>query len=133
MTDTGPAPRSGASPGTGTRRAGSGADDGLGTGPEDEALAIAERARSCDGVAALSSGPFGTVATYLPGRRVAGVSVNDRTVEIAIVATMDRPLPETADEVRRAVSDLAGERRVDVRIADIRIDDNRVDDNVEGP
>ncbi|MFI7127955.1 hypothetical protein ACIBQ1_19815 [Nonomuraea sp. NPDC050153] len=98
-------------------------DDGFGTGPEDEARAIAERARSCAGVAGLSGGLFGTVATYLPGRRLTGVSVNDRAVEIAIVATMDRPLPETADEVRRAVTDLAGERLVNVRIDDI----------VEGP
>jgi hypothetical protein len=44
-------------------------------------------------------------------------------VEIAIVATTDRPLPQTADEVRRAVTDLAGDRRVNVRIDDI----------VEGP
>ncbi|MBB5783161.1 hypothetical protein [Nonomuraea jabiensis] len=74
-------------------------------------------------MAGLSGGLFGTVATYLPGRRLTGVSVNDRAVEIAIVATMERPLTETADEVRRAVTDLAGERRVNVRIDDI----------VEGP
>ncbi|MEV1178772.1 DUF2273 domain-containing protein [Nonomuraea sp. NPDC049784] len=47
------------------------------------------------------------MAMYLPGRRLTGVSVSERAVEIAVVATMDRPLPETADEVRRAVTDLA--------------------------
>ncbi|MEZ7131860.1 hypothetical protein ACBR40_41555 [Nonomuraea sp. AD125B] len=127
MTDTGPAPKSGASP------AGSGVDDGFGTGPEDEAPAIAERVRSCDGVAGLSSGPFGTVATYLPGRRLTGVSVNDRAVEIAIVATLDRPLLETADEVRRAVTDLAGERLVNVRIDDIAhgVADDSADDSAD--
>ncbi|MFF4625775.1 hypothetical protein [Nonomuraea jabiensis] len=114
MTDTGLEPR----PGAGTGTAG-----GITGGDADEVWAIAERARSCQGVAGLSGGQFGTVATYLPGERLTGVSVNDRAVEIAIVATTDRPLPETADEVRRAVTDLAGGRRVNVRIDDI----------VEGP
>ncbi|SDJ64555.1 hypothetical protein SAMN05421874_102543 [Nonomuraea maritima] len=85
----------------------------------DEAQAIAERARACSGVARLSGGPFGTVATYLPGRRLTGVSADEHAVEIAIVATLTRPLPETADEVRRAVADLAGGRSVHVRIDDI--------------
>ncbi|WP_181958210.1 hypothetical protein [Nonomuraea deserti] len=80
---------------------------------------IAQRVRACSGVIRLSGGPFGTVATYMPGERLLGVSVNDREVEIAIVARMDRPLPETADEVRQAVTDLADGRRVNVRIDDI--------------
>ncbi|MEV4114179.1 hypothetical protein [Nonomuraea sp. NPDC049695] len=110
MTETGPAPAADVTMGAGTGAAGGGAD---------EASVIAERARSCQGVAGLSGGPFGTVATYLPGKRLMGVSVNDRAVEIAIVATMDRPFPETADEVRRAVSEPAGDRRVNVRIDDV--------------
>ncbi|SEN72340.1 hypothetical protein [Nonomuraea pusilla] len=114
MTDTGLEP----TPGAGTGTAG-----GITGGGADEARAIAGRARSCQGVAGLSGGRFGTVATYLPGERLTGISVNDRAVEIAIVATTDRPLPEAADEVRRAVMDLAGGRRVNVRIDDI----------VEGP
>ncbi|TDD26503.1 hypothetical protein E1294_00160 [Nonomuraea diastatica] len=80
---------------------------------------IAQRVRACSGVIGLSGGPFGTVATYMPGERLLGVSVNDREVEIAIVARMDRPLPETAEEVRQAVADLADGRRVNVRIDDI--------------
>ncbi|MEV4171122.1 hypothetical protein [Nonomuraea sp. NPDC049709] len=84
-----------------------------------EARLIAERARGCPGVAGLSGGPFGTVATYLPGERLTGVSVDEREVEIAIVATLARPLPETAEGVRRAVADLAGDRPVNVRIDDI--------------
>ncbi|WP_236667426.1 MULTISPECIES: Asp23/Gls24 family envelope stress response protein [unclassified Nonomuraea] len=91
---------------------------GPGTG-DGEARMIAERVRACPGVVGLSGGPFGTVATYMPGERLLGVSVNDREVEIAVVARMDRPLPETADDVRRAVTDLAGDRRVNVRIDDI--------------
>ncbi|NUT12824.1 MAG: hypothetical protein HOQ38_20355 [Nonomuraea sp.] len=70
-------------------------------------------------MAGLSGGPFGTVATYLPGERVMGVCADEGKVEIALVATLERPLPETADEVRRAVSDLAGGRPVNVRIDDV--------------
>ncbi|TMS00830.1 Asp23/Gls24 family envelope stress response protein [Nonomuraea basaltis] len=88
-------------------------------GGDEAARLIAARVRACPGVAGLSGGPFGTVATYLPGERLVGVSVDDGEVEIAVVATMDRPLPETADEVRRAVADLAGDRLVNVRIDDI--------------
>lgn len=80
---------------------------------------IADRARGCAGVAGLSGGPFGTVATYLPGERLTGVSVGELVIEVAIVATLARPLPETADEVRRAVADLAGDRPVNVRVDDI--------------
>jgi uncharacterized alkaline shock family protein YloU len=85
----------------------------------DGAHAIAERVRGCSGVVALSGGPFGTVATYLPGERLTGVSVGEREVEIAIVATLDRPLPETAENVRRAVAELAGDRAINVRVDDI--------------
>ncbi|GAA3564514.1 hypothetical protein GCM10022419_051480 [Nonomuraea rosea] len=92
-----------------------------------EAQAIADRVLACAGVAGLSGGRFGTVATYLPGERLLGVLVNGAAIEIAIVATLDRPLFETADEVRRSVLDVAGDRRVDVRIDDIRVDDAHTD------
>jgi hypothetical protein len=45
--------------------------------------------------------------------------VRDDAVDIAIVARLRRPLPETADEVRRAVADLTGDRLVHVRIDDV--------------
>ncbi|WP_262379791.1 hypothetical protein [Nonomuraea sp. PA05] len=94
------------------------ADSGAGT----ETRLIADRALACDGVVRLSGGPFGTVATYLPGERLTGVHADDRAVEIAIVATLHRPLPQTADEVRGAVADLAGDRPVHVRIDDIIVE-----------
>lgn len=94
----------------------------LGAGEEEVPRDLAERVLACDGVVRLSGGPFGTVATYLPGERLVGVSVRERAVEVAIVATLDRPLPETADEVRRAVADLAGDRPVHVRVDDIVVE-----------
>ncbi|WP_336206010.1 hypothetical protein [Nonomuraea sp. LPB2021202275-12-8] len=83
------------------------------------AWTIADRVRACPGVVDLSSGPFGTVATYLPGERLPGVAVTDDAVEISIVAKLGNPLPELADEVRQAVSDLVGERRINVRVHDV--------------
>ncbi|MBF8190781.1 hypothetical protein ITP53_34745 [Nonomuraea sp. K274] len=101
---------------------GTGASPAASTAATADAGVIAERARGCRGVAGLSGGPFGTVATYLPGERLPGVSVAGHAVEIAIVATMERPLPETADEVRRAVTDVAGDRPINVRIDDVVVD-----------
>jgi hypothetical protein len=89
------------------------------SGEAAEARTIAERVRTCSGVAGLSGGPFGTVATYLPGERLTGVSANEHAVRIAIVATLIRPLPETAEDIREAVAEVAGNRPVHVRIDDI--------------
>jgi hypothetical protein len=86
---------------------------------DELAVRIAGRVASCPDVAGLSGGPFGTVATYLPGRSVSGVAVRDDQVEIHVVARHGRPLPEIGAAVREAVGDLAGPRRVDVTIADI--------------
>ncbi|MFE3455073.1 hypothetical protein ACFXJ8_39730 [Nonomuraea sp. NPDC059194] len=87
-------------------------DDGL-------AQAIAERVRGCPHVVALSGGPFGAVATYLPGRRLPGVAVRDDEVEIAIVARGGQPVFITADEVRAAVAPMVGGRPVNVAIDDL--------------
>ncbi|MFF0864535.1 hypothetical protein ACFYUV_22460 [Nonomuraea sp. NPDC003560] len=87
-----------------------------------EAETLAELVRACPGVAGLSGGPFGTVATYLPGARVMGVSADGDTVEIAIVATLVRPLSETAEDVRQAVWEPGGGRPVNVHIDDVVID-----------
>ncbi|MFI6175958.1 hypothetical protein ACIA8R_10540 [Nonomuraea sp. NPDC051191] len=89
------------------------------TDAEAEAEALAELVRACPGVAGLSGGPFGTVATYLRGERVRGVSTGEDVVEVAIVATLERPLPETAEDVRQAVWKLTGGRPVNVRIDDV--------------
>ncbi|MFG1825279.1 hypothetical protein ACGFIJ_22565 [Microbispora bryophytorum] len=99
-----------------------------GAGREGEELGvsarrIADRVLSCPDVADLSRGPFGVVATYLPGGLVPGVAIRDDAVEIDIVARYGRPLPEIADLVRDAIGGLAGGRKVDVTIADVVTDD----------
>jgi len=81
---------------------------------------VAERARACPYVAALSAGPFGTVTTYLPGESVPGVTVRDDEIEVSVVASYGSPLPKIAAAVREAIGDAAGGRRVNVTIADVR-------------
>jgi hypothetical protein len=85
-------------------------------GTTDLADEVAGAVRRCSDVADLSSGPFGTVATYLPGKRVSGVALRDDEVEISIIVRQGRPLPEIADEVRAAVAPFVGDRPVNVHI-----------------
>ncbi|MEV7805287.1 hypothetical protein AB0O28_20275 [Microbispora sp. NPDC088329] len=89
---------------------------------EISARRIADRVLSCPDVADLSRGPFGVVATHLPGGMVPGVAVRDQAIEVDIVARYGRPLPEVADLVRDAIGGLARGRRVDVTIADVVTD-----------
>jgi hypothetical protein len=85
-------------------------------GATDLADEVAGAVRRCPDVAELSSGPFETVATYLPGRTVSGVALRDDEVEVSIVVRQGRPLPEIADEVRAAIAPLVGGRPVNVHI-----------------
>jgi uncharacterized alkaline shock family protein YloU len=68
--------------------------------------AVAAAVERCAGVASLSGGALGGFGTYLPGRRVAGVRVDDDTVELHVVARWATPIPALADEVRAAVAPL---------------------------
>lgn len=77
---------------------------------------IADAVRRCPDVVDLSGGPFGTVATYLPGERVPGVALHEDGIEVSVVVKLGRPLPEIADEVRAAVVPMAGDRPVNVHI-----------------
>ncbi|MEU7827257.1 hypothetical protein [Catellatospora sp. NPDC049133] len=83
--------------------------------PEVDAEAIAGAARACRGVEALLGG-FPEVATYLPGRRVLGVRVTPRAVEIQLRAAWGIPAYEVAAGVQAAVVPLAPGRAVDVTI-----------------
>ncbi|KAB2370826.1 hypothetical protein F9B16_34075 [Actinomadura montaniterrae] len=80
---------------------------------------VAEAASGCRSVAGLTSGPRARIMTYRAGRPLAGVAVRDAEIEVGVVARVERPLPETAEDVRRAVRPLAGDRPVHVLIGDI--------------
>ncbi|MDN5931370.1 MAG: hypothetical protein L0I24_09960 [Pseudonocardia sp.] len=91
------------------------ADDGT-------ASAVAAAVAAHPGVAALDGGPWGTVASHLPGRtRVVGVrlGVGSEPVEIAVVARLGVPLPQLADELAAAVRGVLGAVPVDVTVSDV--------------
>lgn len=83
--------------------------------------AIAAAVSACPLVARLSAGRVGEVATYLPGRRVAGVRVGADAVTVHVVARYGPTMTEVADQVRTAVSALTGGRPVHVGIDDIDV------------
>ena len=84
--------------------------------------AVAAAVRACAGVADLSGGRIGEVATYLPGRRVAGIRVRDDAVEVHVTVPYGPSVDEVAGQVRRAVRPLVGQRAVDVGMDDIALE-----------
>ncbi len=84
-----------------------------------EALAAAVRAHPA--VADLDGGPFGAIASYLPGRRVVGVRVGeaDEPVEVSVVARLGTPLPQLATELREVITAVTGSRVINLTINDV--------------
>lgn len=94
--------------------------------PDSEALTDAAKVAAAvlahPAVARLDGGPFGTVASLLPGRRrILGVriGVGDEPVEIAVVARLGTLLPQLAEELGEAVRSVLGPVRVDVTVSDV--------------
>ncbi|MFD6858876.1 hypothetical protein ACFWB0_10325 [Rhodococcus sp. NPDC060086] len=71
------------------------------------------------GIAGLHSGEFGEIATYLPGRRVAGIRLGPRGCEIHVTALYPADLPALGEAVRRYVEPVVG-GPVSVVFQDIR-------------
>ncbi|CAN5231852.1 hypothetical protein BH24ACT1_BH24ACT1_07170 [soil metagenome] len=89
---------------------------------EIDADEIARIVQSCPSVARMAPGAAVEVATYLPGRRVPGVRLLEGSVEVHVIAHYGRPLPEVADEVRRALTAETGDRPVAVFIDDLDLE-----------
>ena len=89
--------------------------------PEPDPDAIAAAVTACSTVAGLSGGVAGEVATYLPGRRVTGLRIDDATVTVHVVGRFGPTMTEISNEVTRAVTPLAGGRQVGVVIEDLLI------------
>ena len=91
--------------------------------PDPAALAerVAAAVTAHPAVAGLHGGPFGAVATYLPGRRLVGVRIGegDEPVEVAVVLRADQPIPDVVRALRREISKLCGGAAVDITVADI--------------
>jgi hypothetical protein len=81
--------------------------------------AVAAVVRSCPAIDDLSSGPWGGVVSYLPGRQLAGVRVASDHVLISVRGRWGVPVAEMARQVRTAVAGLVGPRRVDLEVADL--------------
>ena len=81
--------------------------------------AVAAAVLACPGVAALDSGQFGEVASYLPGRKVAGVMVSGGRVKVQVRVRWAVPAPDLAQKIAAALVPLTGHYPVDVAIADI--------------
>lgn len=67
---------------------------------------VAAAVLSVPGVPALHGGVLGEVATYLPGRRVAGIRLLDQVTQVHLVLDWDAPMSATIDEVRARVAAL---------------------------
>jgi hypothetical protein len=81
--------------------------------------AVAVAVAGCEGVAALDGGPFGEVASYLPGRRVSGVVVGNGRVTVQVRSRWGIPAADLAARITATLAPLTGHRPVDVVIADI--------------
>lgn len=82
---------------------------------------VAARVLSVPGVAAMHAGTVAQVATYLPGRRVAGVRLGPESTEVHIALRFGSPVAATADAVRGALTGLVP-GPVDVIVEDVLTD-----------
>ncbi|WP_040518283.1 hypothetical protein [Gordonia neofelifaecis] len=86
----------------------------MGDAPTDQAEGgssakdVAEAVLAVPGVAALDSGPFGAVATYLPGERVNGVRISPEDASVHIVVDLRYDLRRVADTAAAAAADVLG-------------------------
>ncbi len=90
-------------------------------GGEVDVDAVVSAVSALPEVVSLAAAGVVPVATYLPGRRVAGVRADDHAVTVAVVGALWHPVADVASAVRRAVAPLAGGRRVDVRLEDVAV------------
>ena len=74
------------------------------------------------GVVRLHGGPFGGLGTYLPGRRVTGVRIDDAGTEVHVVVSGTEPITAVAGRLQRALSEVAP-LPVRVHVEDIDVPD----------
>lgn len=90
--------------------------------PESVADLVAAVVLAVPGVVRLHGGPFGGLGTYLPGRRVTGVRIDDDGTEVHVVVSATEPVVVTAARIQRAVSAVAP-MPVRVHVDDIALPD----------
>lgn len=81
--------------------------------------AVAAAVAACAGVSELSGGRFGEIATYLPGRRVAGVTVSADTVTVQVRARWGRPVDAMFAEVLAAAGSMLKGKQLALVVTDV--------------
>lgn len=91
------------------------------TAEADVADAVATAVLRCPAVAALHPGDLlHRTVTYLPGRRVEGVHIDDHRIAVSVVGVQGIPIALLVDQVRAAIAQLAAGRPVDIHVADVQ-------------
>ena len=85
--------------------------------------AISAAVTRCPAVVTLDEGGTRAVATYLPGRRVAGIRIEEHRVLVSVVLRYGVSIDSLTSQVRAAVAPLAQGRTVDVHVADVQTHD----------
>lgn len=80
---------------------------------------ISDAVAGCPDVAALSAGEFGQIRSYLAGRTVPGVRLDDALLDVHIVARYGTPLHTIADRIGQAVRPWLTGRSLTVTVEDI--------------
>ena len=81
---------------------------------------LAAAVRAVPGVADLHPGMFGEVGTYLPGRRVPGIRIEDGAVQVHISVVFGAAVRDTGAAVRAAIAaQLPGAQAIDVIVEDV--------------
>lgn len=92
------------------------------SGQPGDTLDVTERVAAAvlavAGVHGLHGGVLQEVATYLPGRRVAGVRRTSRGTEVHVILTWGAPIAATTDRVRAAARPFV-EGPIDVTVEDL--------------
>jgi hypothetical protein len=87
---------------------------------------IAEAAQACPAVAGLHGGLFGRGTTYLPGRRVSGVTLSGDEAVVGVVGRYPASVAEIASQVRAAVGALVPGVPVTVNVEDLLLPGERL-------
>lgn len=86
---------------------------------QDTAFSAADMIRAlvlgCPGVAGMS----GATRSYFPGRTVAGITENDRQVDVRVIARYGTPLPDITDRLTGLLVPVLAGRGLHVHIDDI--------------
>jgi hypothetical protein len=93
--------------------------DPISAAPVDVVDLIAEAAEACPAVAWLHGGRFSEHTTYLPGRRVRGVTLSCEEIVVGVVGSYPASVAEIAAQVRAAVGAVVLGVPVTVNVEDL--------------